>query len=104
MAGLQSSISTKGTLTGSGTKDTIVTAGASSLEETIFITVRNANAALRTVSIYLNGTTAAELVGYVILDTGESFTLKESLASSDVLRMEGSGSDLNWRCVRRIVE
>lgn len=104
MAGLQSSISSKGTLTGSGTKDTVVTAGASSLEESLFMTIRNDNAALRTIKIYYNGTTSAELAALVTLQAGEFFTLEGVLAASDVVRMEGSGSDLNWRAVRRIVE
>ena len=85
----------KGTLTGSGTQDTIRT-GANSAEQ-VTVWFRNAAGATRTVTIYLNGTTAAEIVVIVTLLTLESCSFNVGLGSGDTLYAEASdATSINW--------
>lgn len=85
----------KGTLTGSGTQDAVAAGSTSATQATVWF--RNAAVATRTVTLYLNGTTAAEILVIVTLLTLESFSFNVGLGTGDTLYAEASAAaSINW--------
>lgn len=85
----------QGTLTGSGTVDTLRT-GANSAEQVTAL-FRNASGSTRTVTVYVNGTAGANAIATVTLETLEWFTLGIGLGTGDTLRAEASAAaSINW--------
>ena len=104
MATLTSDI-TQGTLTGSGTQDTIATADVGSAQETWSVLFRNYSGSSRTLTLYVNGTASQNIIAVVTLDASGGFTaLDISVGASDFLKAEASaGSAVAWTCTKGIL-
>lgn len=106
MATLGTSVTGDGTLTGSGTQDTIHTADAGSKEETITVLLKNYSGSTRTFRAYLNTVDdeGALSAAAISLLTHEYAVITGTLAPNDVLKIEGSAAtSLAWtKFVRKV--
>lgn len=95
---------TQGTLTGSGTQDTIATAG-SVAQETWSVLFRNYSGSSRTLTLYINGTTNENTIASITLDASGGFSiLTISVGPSDFLKAEASAATaIAWTCSKGIL-
>jgi len=104
MAALTSDV-TQGTLTGSGTQDTIATAAVGSAQESWSVLFRNYSGSSCTLTLYVNGTASQNIIASVTLDASGGFsTLDINVGPSDYLKAEASAAtSIAWTCTKGIL-
>lgn len=95
---------TQGTLTGSGTQDTIGTASSGSSQETYSIFFRNYSVSTVTLKVWVNGTGNQNQIVSASLLTLESAKIDIVLGPSDYVKAEaGASSSIAWTCSKGIL-
>lgn len=96
---------TQGTLTGSGTQDTIATADAGSKQETWSVVFRNYSGSDVTVDLFANGTAEQNKFAEFSLDASGGFAVATlTVGPSDELKAEASaGTAVVWTCTKGIL-
>lgn len=95
---------TQGTLTGSGTQDTIGTASSGSVQETYSVNFRNYSGSTVTLKVFINGNDAAHTIAQITLLTLEWVIVSFAFGPSDYMKAEASaGSSVAWTCSKGIL-
>ncbi len=94
----------QGTLTGSGTQDTIVTAAVGSAQEMINVQFNNYSVSTRTLQVWVNAVSNQGRILNISLATGESVIIRIQFGPSDVMYAEASAAtSIAWTLTKGVL-